>query len=375
MKRRQAIGIVVFVLLTAACSGTRAPRPAPAGAQAPPGGAGAGLTDAGDRARVEALLAERSREPDTGGYRIGPDDLLEIRIPDLLDTAAGGVTPRTADGGIAPVAGAPVFAQGVRVSASGDVTVPLLGQVRAAGLAPTELERDIAHRLVERNILRAPQVSVTVVEYRSGVVAVVGAVEHPGVFPATRPGATVGDLIWAAGGPTKDAGRVVQFTPAHASASGHDGRPEPSANPIRLDLESLLNAPGDGHGAAAIRVRPGDVISLRPAGNVTVEGWVEKPGSYPITRGLTVSGAVAAAGGPNFAADRRHAQVQRVVGTSDQQLLTVDLQDIASGRAPDLVMTDGDVVRLSASNARLVPWSMWKVVSTMVRVGGNVLLF
>jgi polysaccharide export outer membrane protein len=374
MKQKHAIGIVVLALFVAGCSGNRA-RPAPPGAQARPTGDGAGLTDPSDRARVEALVAQRSREPAIGGYRIGPDDLLEIRIPDLLDTAAGGVAPRAGDGAVAPVAGAPVFAQGVRVSASGDVTLPLLGQVRAAGLSPTELERDIARGLVERNILRAPQVSVSVVEYRSGVVAVVGAVERPGVFPVTRPGATVSDLIWAAGGPTKDAGRVVQFTPAPATASDHDGHAEVAPTPIRLDLEALLNAPGNGRESADIRVRPGDVISLRPAGNVTVEGWVVKPGSYPVTRGLTVSGAVAAAGGPNFAADRHHAQVQRVVGTSDQQLLTVNLDDIAKGKAPDLVMTDGDVVRLPASTTRLVPWGVWQIVSTMVRVGGNVLLF
>ena len=44
-------------------------------------------------------------------------------------------------------------------------------------------------------------------------------------------------------------------------------------------------------------VRPGDVISLPPAGNVQVDGWVQKPGSYQLTRGLTLMGALAAAGG------------------------------------------------------------------------------
>jgi polysaccharide export outer membrane protein len=65
------------------------------------------------------------------------------------------------------VTGTPSFAQGVRVSASGDVTLPLLGQVHVDGLTPTEAERDISRRLVQRGILRNPQVNVNVIEYRS----------------------------------------------------------------------------------------------------------------------------------------------------------------------------------------------------------------
>src|SRR5436853_570229 len=83
---------------------------------------------------------------------------------------------------------AKTVAQGARVSGNGDVTLPYLGQVRADGLTPDQLGRDIASRLVARGILKRPQVSVNVVEYRSRVVAVVGAVERPGVFPTARPG-------------------------------------------------------------------------------------------------------------------------------------------------------------------------------------------
>jgi polysaccharide export outer membrane protein len=257
------------------------------------------------------------------------------------------------------------------VSASGDVTLPLLGQVRVDGLTPTEVERSVARRLVQRGILRAPQVNVTVIEYRSRVVAVVGAVERPGVFPVTRSGATVNDLIWAAGGPSKDAGRVVQLMPGDG-ASGTAGI-APTREPIRLDLDTLMHpGPGD---AIAIPVRPGDVISLGPAGSVTVEGWVGKPGSYPVTRGLSLSGAVAAAGGPLFPADRRHARVQRVLATGEQQVLTVDLEAVSQGGASDPIMTDGDVVRIPASTPRLVPWGFWTMAKELVRVGGSVAFF
>ena len=94
------------------------------------------------------------------------------------------------------------------------------------------------------------------------------------------------------------------------------------------------------------QVRPGDVINLPPAGTVHVDGWVEKPGSYPVTRGLTVAGAVAAAGGHRLAADRRHVTLQRVVAPGEQRSFTVDLEAVTAGRAADVPLADGDVVRL-----------------------------
>ena len=331
-----------------------------------------GLTDAGDRSRLDALVAARTKDRAGGGYRIGPDDLLEIRIPDLVDApAALPSTTRAPDGTITPVTGTPSFAQGVRVSASGDVTLPLLGQVHVDGLTPTEVERDVSRRLVQRGILRNPQVNVNVIEYRSRTVAVVGAVEKPGTYPVTRPGSTVNDLIWAAGGPTKDAGRMVQLMPGDGATPTAGA--SPARQPIRLDLETLMH-PGAGD-AIAIPVRPGDIISVGPAGNVTVEGWVDKPGSYPVTRGLSLSGAVAAAGGPSFAADRHHARVQRALASGEQQFFDVDLEAVSKGQASDPIVTDGDVVRVPASTPLLIPWGFWTVAKELVRFGGSVAVF
>src|ERR1051325_10057419 len=248
-----------------------------------------------DEQRLEALAGTRGEERDTGGPRLGPDDLLQIRIPDLLtteDDRPAGLARVGADAGLPPVSGAPTFTEGLRVGAGGDVTIPLIGDVHAQGLTPRELESDIAHRLVAKGILSAPQVSVSLAEARSGVVAVVGSVEHPGLYPLTRPGATLSQMIWTAGGPNKDAGRVAVFVPV-----GQDGAP------IRVDVDRLLYARAPNARIADPPVRPGDAVSGAPAGNVQVDGWVGKPGSYPVTRGLTLSGAVAAAGGPLFAAD------------------------------------------------------------------------
>jgi polysaccharide export outer membrane protein len=336
------------------------------------------LMSATDRKRLEALCAERAAGAADTGYRIGPDDLLEIRIPDLLDVSSANLS---GSGAVSPVvAQAPAFQQGVRVNAVGDVSIPLLGTVPAAGLTPTALETEIARRLSTAGILRNPQVSVLVSEYRSRVVAVVGSVERPGLYPLTRPGATLADLIWAAGGPSREAGRLVAFVPASAATRGISGAlADPtrlaSGAAVRIDLETLLDT-GESNGAVLNpQVRPGDLIRVSPAGSVQVAGWVGKPGSYPVTRGLTLSGAVAAAGGHLFPADRRRATLKRTLALGEERVFTVDLDRIAAGTASDFPVSDGDVVNLPGSVPRLVPYGAWELVKALVHVGGSFPLF
>jgi len=374
------LGGCVVVAVVSGCGAVRAPGIDRATTAPPHAAVSTGdLTSEGDRTQLAALASARARTPPAEGYLIGTDDLLDVRIPDLLDTQAPSAA-RSAGASLSPVAGAPVFQQGLRVDARGEVSVPMLGAVRASGLTPAALEHELARRLIAAGILRAPQVSVQVAEYRSRVVAVVGSVERPGLYPLTRPGATLSDLIWAAGGASKDAGRVVEFAPTATPtlSASRTASPETAhalANPLRLDLESLLHPPSAAGARIDPQVRPGDVISIAPAGTVQVSGWVDKPGAYPVTHGLTIAGAVAAAGGHLFAADRHAVSVTRPVGPNEQRQFTVDLEAVAAGRAFDVPITGGDVVHLPASTARVIPWGFWSVAREMVHVGGNVLLF
>ncbi len=366
--------------LAGGCAADRGAHVSPASTRVPSAAAAGDLMSAHDREALAALASEREAAAPDGGYRIGPDDLLDVRIPDVMD--AGGSAPpshpATAPGGAAlpTVAEAPV-GQGLRVTASGDVTIPLIGAVHVEGLTPAEAQDEIGRRLRTAGILRAPQVCVLVVEYRSRVVAVLGSVERPGLYPLTRPRATLSDLIWAAGGPSEKAGRVVRLVPAAADA--HAPAPADMAAAagagIRIDLDVLLQASGAPAGALNPRVRPGDVVQLAPAGVVLVDGWVDKPGSYPVTRGLTLTGAVTAAGGRLFPADGRRVTVQRVLGPDEQGYFTVDLDAVSQGRAPDFPITDGDVVRLPAATVKIMPYGLWIVAKEVIHVGGSFPLF
>ncbi len=377
---RRAASMFAAVLLLAPFGSGCAPGAKPAAnaarAQAAPAVPAGDLMSSQDRTRLEALATARAKGASDEGYRIGPDDLLDIRIPDVLDGQGAGLLNRPAPGTPGPVAvAAAPAAQGLRVSDRGDITLPFIGQVHAEGLTGTELEAEIARRLVKEGILRQPRVSVQIVEYRSRVVAVIGSVERPGLYPLTRPRATLADMIWAAGGPAKEAGRVVEFAPAADSAPSRAAEAAPASAPIRVDVELLLHAPVDHGQGINARVRPGDVITVSPAGSVLVDGWVQKPGSYPVTRGLTLSGAIAAAGGDMFASDRHHAAVKRTLGPGEERSFTVDLEAVREGRAPDVPITDGDVVRVPASTIRVVPWGAYSLLKGLVYVGGSVPLF
>src|SRR5204862_373195 len=73
--------------------------------QPPSPGPAATLADDGDRTRLAGLAAERARDRGPGGYRIGADDLLEIRIPDLLDVAPSPLATRPGEAALPPGSG------------------------------------------------------------------------------------------------------------------------------------------------------------------------------------------------------------------------------------------------------------------------------
>ena len=94
-------------------------------------------------------------------YRIGPSDLLEINVFQVADLN------RT-----------------VRVNTSGDISLPLIGVMKAGGMTVQELEAKIAKSL-DANFLQNPQVTVFVKEFTSQRVTLEGAVRKPGIYPLT----------------------------------------------------------------------------------------------------------------------------------------------------------------------------------------------
>ncbi len=102
------------------------------------------------------------------------------------------------------VYGAPDLSEHTRVSAEGNISMPLIGYVRMAGLTSSEAEGAIESQLRQNNILNDPQVSLYVKEYTSGGISVAGEVAKPGVYSALGPHRLF-DVLQAAGGLTEKA--------------------------------------------------------------------------------------------------------------------------------------------------------------------------
>jgi polysaccharide biosynthesis/export protein len=228
-----------------------------------------------------------------------------------------------------------------------------------------------------------PQIHLLVREYRSRQVAVVGAVEKPGLYNLASSSDTILDILSLAGGMKTDAAPRISLIPAEPldrSNTGGPSSPRPaqltsSALPvvmktgaaIIIDLQNLTQ--GGNQQYLSLPARPGDVIMVSGSGEVLVAGWVEKPASYKITPGLTVLGAIDAAGGAHFAADINTVKVIRAGKDGDKSSFLADLEKIRRGESKDVPVLAGDVIEVSSSTARLVPYSFYHLVTTVFHAG------
>jgi polysaccharide biosynthesis/export protein len=94
----------------------------------------------------------------------------------------------------------------IPISLEGIITFPLIGEVKAAGRSTQELEREMAARLGDGYLVR-PQITISVKEYNSQKVFVMGEVNKPGTYPVTKENNLV-YLLSQAGGATKEAGEA-----------------------------------------------------------------------------------------------------------------------------------------------------------------------
>src|SRR6476646_3809016 len=159
-------------------------------------------------------------------YRLGPGDLIEISV-----------------------FGVESLRQTVRISASGFIKLPLIEPVAAAGITPADLERRLTS-LLEGEIVKDPQVSVFVKEYRSQPVVVLGAVKNPGQYMIALQ-LTIADVISMAGGVLSNA--VDEAVIQRKSADGKD-------EVIKVNLRELLEKSDS---SLNVVVRGGDVIHVQ----------------------------------------------------------------------------------------------------------------
>jgi len=264
--------------------------------------------------RAIADMSALSRQQGRQIYRIGPSDLLEIKVFQADE-----------------------LSRQVRVDQRGDITLPLMGTIRVAGLSQGELEKRLAD-LLGKNLLQNPQVSVFIKEFTAQRVTVEGEVNRQGVFPISGQ-VTVLQVIATAGGLGEAAvsNQVMLFRKQGNATRAY-----------QIDLDAIRQGI-----ASDPYVQNDDRIVVQKAveRRFTVEGEVNKQGVYPYKDRVTVLQAVAMAGGlSNLAKPDSIAVIRRENGT--ETIYTVNLNEIRSGRSADPFVQNDDRIVVDRSTGR-----------------------
>lgn len=315
-------GIFVLLLVGAACSAAAQTQP---GTSALPANKdGPAQTKIEDRAPGSATIDMR--------YRIGPGDVLDVRVLRAPELSR----------------------DGVRVDQRGMIRMPMWNEdILAACKTEAELAGNIA--LLYLKYKRDPHVDVFVKEFQSRPVAVTGAVRGPAQFKLQRPVRLL-ELLSFAGGTSENAGQTVQVVHAGGALSC-----EQSSGPVFADsdvasfvtykLSDTLHGVPD----ANPLILPGDLVSVPSADEVYVVGNVLRPLAIPIKEPITVSRAVAIAGGTAPSTKRDKVRIIRQVpGGTKKQEIYVNLGAIEKNKADDVLLVANDVVDVPSSGAKTI---------------------
>jgi polysaccharide biosynthesis/export protein len=251
-------------------------------------------------------------------YKVGAKDLLEITIVEL-----------------------PELNQTVRVSEDGSITLPLIGKVAIDGLTKEEVEKKLAALLLEQNFVKNARVTVFIKEYQSKRVALIGAVNKPGMYELVGR-MTLLQLISQAAGLTEQASSEL-----FVLREGKDG----SQARIVIDLDELINA---GNQSLDIPLQAGDIVNV-PAEriiNVYVFGAVRNPGVIPVkmSKKINILQAIAQAGGLAEGASKSGVTITRKDRkTGKETKIKVNLNDVLKGKRTAIDLVEGDVVYVPES--------------------------
>ncbi len=276
--------------------------------------------------------------------KLGPDDLIGVWVYS-----------------------APELSGNVRVQADGTITLPMLKRpVKVADLYPSEVASAVADALRAGNVLVNPLVTVSVVEYRSRPIAVVGAVRKALTFQETGT-MTLLDALSMCEGLSDDAGPDILVS-RNQVVNGRTTRLTQ-----RIPVKALMD---NSDPSLNITLNGGEEIRVPHAGQVYVVGSVKKPGAFPVReadqssvlRALALSeGLLPYSGQIAYIYRRQDAQ-----GAANQ--IPVELKKIIDRKSPDVPLLAGDIFYVpDRSGRRNFAAAMEKVLLVSSGLGGAAL--
>jgi len=270
------------------------------------------------------LMEEASRE-NLPSQKLGVDDLVAVSVYD-----------------------APELTRTVRVEADGAIHLPMLTEgVKAAGLFPRDVEGALVEALKTEQILVDPVVKVTVAEYHSRPISVMGAVRKPLTFQAVGT-VTLLDALARAEGLSQDAGTEVLVSRPQPSP---DSRGEVTSTLVeRIPLNRLLK---DADPAVNYQLHGGEEIRIPEAGKIFVLGNVKKPGAFAVhdAGDNSVLKMVALSEGVlPYAA--KLAYIYRRDANGGKREIEVEFDKIMQRKAPDMALQVDDVLYIPDNKSR-----------------------
>jgi polysaccharide export outer membrane protein len=229
----------------------------------------------------------------TADYIVGAQDVLTIAIWDQPDLSGK-----------------------YNVEGDGTFGFPLVGRIKAAGLTLREVEEALKKRLAD-GYFKHPQLSVTVEQYRSQRIFIVGEVRNPGMYPLSGDMSLIEALAHAGSlniGASREA--VIVRPPSGRAVNGPTLPEQGEAEVVRVDLKQLETGSLDQN----VTLRDGDTIFVARAETFFVVGEVRTPGSYQMQKGLTVLQALSLAGGIGDRGSDARIKIVRIVNGKRTEL-------------------------------------------------------
>jgi polysaccharide biosynthesis/export protein len=222
------------------------------------------------------LVAVGAHAAPAGDYVLGSGDVIRISVfqnPDLTLDA--------------------------RISESGAISFPLLGEVKIGGSSVAEAEKKIANGLKNGNFLKQPQVSILVVQVKGNQVSVLGMVNRPGRYPLEQTNTRLSEAMAQAGGVVIGSGSDIAIVTGQ-----RDGKPFR----VEVDFPQVFAA---SNAAEDIVLQNGDTVYVDRQPYFYVYGEVQNPGTKQLQRDMTLIQALAAAGGLNLRGTEKGIRVHR----------------------------------------------------------------
>ncbi len=286
---------------------------------------------------IGSASAQVNSPPTTSGevkeYVLGPDDVLKVWVL-----------------GVDEIGEAPV-----RIDSNGWISLPLAGRVHAGGLTVEQLRVQLAQALSSE--IRNPRVSVAITEFGSQPVAVMGAVNAPGVHQL-RGRKTLAEVLASAGGLRPDAGYTIRisrpaengvFPPGSAMLSS-----DKKFQVAEVKTKDFLEAKNP---ASNILIEPHNVVTVPTAEMIYVIGAVRKPGAFVLheREGMSALQVLSMAEGLGATPSPGESKILRTIpGSTERKEIPLDLKKIMAGHAEDIELRPNDILFVPTSNGKKI---------------------